>query len=512
MTKNEWRSKSESLDLKFDELNEQIEIMIRHIRGLRNEAWDLNTSVHEENDDVGSMTYDEEESDDSILDKDDHLSSTRSDDYHPHASIVRSKVRRGIKSKSSRTNKKTRIRSKTHKGPQGEKRGNHYTKKVAGQQSLEMYQSRGSKVSRKQSKKRKRISEVESLGRFSDNTLQGKKRRNGSGNRGEGVTAGLSASTAPRLNNSTGFEANSANGIIQDMDRLDSNANGMIQDIERADSSDNESQIDTVSPAPMITEDLIFEDLASFDTSQQREGNGESSIHTENLSINSICDQLSVEFPKNEEMSCKMLRQLPLILQNPHALSGNSHYISVFVFQTMLKLLHLNGASSLQDHVQTNSPTIGAFVELLLCLLNLLKQDLNVNLNEDDGTLFKLFAPSRKETIIDFIMLQMIDVLYSQLLPEEWGMTLNISNDALHLLKKLRDKIGSMVHLSERVIVLLLKKLNCQQWQRSTLLDQEGKWFVSSMTNEECSKFWIDEANIQGKCFWIRFSRFPFAS
>ena len=452
-------------------------MVLRDIRELLDDVRYTNITIttqydeYGDNDDEVSIQY---QNDDSFVENDLNLSSRRNSIYHhPHASIVRSRKCSNIKSNKAGDSSKRRKRSINNKI------GSKSTSKKPATKIKEVEDPKNSTT-----RKRKRAPKQAEQTR---QTVHRKKRNhiNESESRMEVSNSRQRSSHINRQDSPIG--SSTVEGEVNE-DSLD------------IESSNNEIDANLASD-PLITEDSIFEDLDIFNGSLPQQGHetNDTSDPLENQTVNEICDSLTVMFPTNEQMSCKCLRQLPVVLCNPYTLDGNAHYISAQVFQTIHKLLHLTGSFSLQELNQTESPHACLHVELFISLLKLLKQDLNTHLRESDGAIFDVFSPQRKNKTMEFIMLQIIDVLYSQLLPEEWGMPLIISNDFLDSLKKLRDELGTMLHLTEQAVYLLLKKFKRQQWQRSNHTTEGRKWYVSSISSDECSDFWKDSSTTQGE-------------
>lgn len=479
-TKNEWKTHIENLDLRFDQLDEEVESVLRDAHVLCKDVRSFNDYyTPKDNDVIGdTFSFDDEECDAEISDLHHGVPKKFSDNVqlHPYASIVR---KRKSRAKSDANCSKRRKSNKPFVKRKVESNFTRVDERCAGEQSCGGSSNRKSKKSTHETGSRfsqdksiryhvdgKKVSQsLHSRNRF-------EKRRRGSS---PSVYKGSTSISPPRISPQT-YET-----------ELESNA----------------EKIDTA--LPLLTEKIVFEDLSSTHQRMELNETEKADILFDDLSISVVCDKLSTKYPVEEHFCSSLLHRLPLLLNNPHVLDGNSHYVAVSIFETFLKIFQKHGAISLQEMIQVKSKVLLLHLKLLVCVFKILKQNLHSYLKKEDGLIFKVFSISGQCSIVEYIIMQLIDVLYSQLLPNEWGKPQMVPPVIYDMLKNLRDEVGSIVHLTEIVSKLLYKRFQCQKWQKSSIGDE--RWFVSSIDCEHTANFWMGISNdqAQGKCFLFYF-------
>ena len=89
-----------------------------------------------------------------------------------------------------------------------------------------------------------------------------------------------------------------------------------------------------------------------------------------------------------------------------------------------------------------------------------------------------IFTKEKQEFFLNFLVLQMVDALYSSILPSAWAIGTENCERVIHKLIPLRNALASCIPLVEAVCQCMIKSFACQQWRRS---QQKNSIFVSSL-------------------------------
>lgn len=457
ISKKYWKKQIDTLDLKFDELDKDVEAIVRHSRQL----WELAKAGYCDNAPDSLVNIYENFSDrDDVDDLNEYgadiLMASKHSDFHPHASKVRQKksrshvVIRGVKSTKGKR-RKIEIAIRGVGGDLSNKQKQNNREPDSG--TLVRKGDRKNTSSRTQSVNRK-------------------KRQNG-----ESMIRSNGRSTS--LNDTSFTHRTESNYLISD---------SQLDDRE----TDLSEEDETVRERPVgwLTEEKLFNELfASNDR-----GDCDSTRNADNAcTIREVCETLLAVYPTDTLGSISTLKRLPLLLNSPQLIVDcNAHDIAALVFDTLLQIFRDFGSISLQEIIQTRQDMVSNHIELLICTMKILKLNLQDHLMASDGIMYKIFTIHDEKSFVQLTMLQLLDVIYSQLLPKAWGDPSSVTSKVYVLLKRLRDSIGSLVHINEIASILLLKKLQCQKWQKS----KSNKWFVSSIPSELLSAYYTGCENI----------------
>ena len=304
LRKKEWKEIIENLDLMFDQLDRDVDSVVREARMLCEIAvneglYNVSKDSDENND---SLSVDRGESD-----KDDFQASTsissKQINLHPHANIVRNiqnTAGREFSGPKHQTRKRRKSTSRTEKSKH------------------KMNPSMAEKVqTNRHTRKRNK--------REQDMIFRSDRRKK---KRGKHQTRMVNASITNMFENSILLDKPKTLKTSRNI-RYGGNIRIAAEETE-SHSTDSESSVGL-----FITEERLFNDLITKDKRQQP---SESISNIDSLTINEVCDKLSVTYSTNEKLSIELLQQLPLLLENPHVLEGNAHYVSVLVFETLLRL------------------------------------------------------------------------------------------------------------------------------------------------------------------------------
>jgi len=97
-----------------------------------------------------------------------------------------------------------------------------------------------------------------------------------------------------------------------------------------------------------------------------------------------------------------------------------------------------------------------------------------------------VFIRERQECFLNFLVLQMVDALYSISLPSAWALEIENRERVTHELIPLRNALAQSIPLVEAVSRCVIQSLGCQQWRKSQLNNHP---FVSSLDPISWSDF-----------------------
>lgn len=189
---------------------------------------------------------------------------------------------------------------------------------------------------------------------------------------------------------------------------------------------------------------------------------------TNGSSVVDLCRQFRGCYPANLSSSRDCLADLTTAILCTSLHDLQKHAV-ITVYQTFLYIFQTK-CSTLLDILQTN-PLVASFhMKCWSLVFRMIEKKHSAKLSTDDGLIFKVFA---NHTILaNNLLFQVIDVLYSQLLWEEWGHTPILSVGAFDDLRSLCISIGSVVPLLP-IVCGLITKLGTQRWYISSSNDRK---------------------------------------
>ncbi len=456
ISKKHWKKQIDTLDLKFDELDKDVEAIVRHSRRL----WELaKTGYCDDAPDSLDNIYESFSDNDDVDDINEYsvndLMTSKNSDLHPHASKVRQKRSRshvffrGIKSDKRKRRKIERV----IRGVSGDLSNNQkQNNREPNLGTLGRKGDRNNTTSRTQS------------------VVNRKKRQNQ-----ESMTRSNERSTS--LNETSLANRTESNDLIGGR-HLDDKGDARETDLFEEDENVSEP------PVGWLTEEKLFNEL--FTSNYSGDSDNTKKVD-KSCTIREVCNTLLASYSTDILGSISTLKRLPLLLNSQQLIvDSNAHDIAALVFETLLQIFKDFGSISLQEIIQTRQDMVANHVELLICTMKVLKLNLQDHLVASDGIMYKIFTINSEKSIVQFTTLQLLDVIYSQLLPKAWGDPTSVTSEVYVLLKRLRDSIGSLVHINEIASILLLKRLQCQKWQKS----KSNKWFVSSIPSGMSSVYY----------------------
>ena len=211
-----------------------------------------------------------------------------------------------------------------------------------------------------------------------------------------------------------------------------------------------------------------------------------------------MCEMLALCYVDDKTKASELLKEIPISFIKE---KGDKRKSILGIFRIILSLLQKYGAKSLQEMIQTmEEEYVIVHMNLLICIAKLLKLNAHSYLFDDDGLMYQLFTTRGPKCILELLVLQMIDVLYSHLLPDCWGKPKLMSRTIYKSFLSLRDTIANVTHLTELVSFSLSARFGCQQWRKAipshgqNNYNENEKWFVSALDSDGLSKLFENDA------------------
>lgn len=233
--------------------------------------------------------------------------------------------------------------------------------------------------------------------------------------------------------------------------------------------------------------------------------------------LSELCQEMKECYPSRMQSCQNVLHALTAsILSKSLEGDGITKDEVVTVLQALLHVLQRK-CTTLLDILQTN-PEVASLQMDCWCLVFRMfeKKLLHGKIVQDDGILYQIFGKHSTTFLAKHMLLQVIDVLYSQLLWEEYGQTATFDNQVFDQLRSLCRRIESIVPLFPTVCDLLSLKFGKLSWHKSLTIEQkenelENMLFVSAIDPEMHMKF-IQSGDLpeptQGVCVCLLFDDF----
>ena len=174
-------------------------------------------------------------------------------------------------------------------------------------------------------------------------------------------------------------------------------------------------------------------------------------------------NDLERNIPTSLSEYCNLLCRMELEL-------SKKGYMNSFLHKAYSMLVS-RGSRIIQDMVASNDAELSPHIRLLsLCV-----RSLNFVSNDD---LPVIFTERRRDNFLDFLVLQMVDALYSIHLPSAWDLKIQDRQRVMHELTTLRNALAESIPLSEAVSRCVVQSFGCQQWRKN---NQNNHLFVSAV-------------------------------
>ena len=174
-------------------------------------------------------------------------------------------------------------------------------------------------------------------------------------------------------------------------------------------------------------------------------------------------NDLERNIPTSLSEYCNLLCRMELEL-------SKKGYMNSFLHKAY-NMLVSRGSRIIQDMVASNDAELSPHIRLLsLCV-----RSLNFVSNDD---LPVIFTERRRDNFLDFLVLQMVDALYSINLPSAWDLKIQDRQRVMHELTTLRNALAESIPLVEAVSRCVVQSFGCQQWRKN---NQTNHLFVSAV-------------------------------
>ena len=236
-----------------------------------------------------------------------------------------------------------------------------------------------------------------------------------------------------------------------------------------------------------LSADVLFDNLQAQCSNMSEE----QPMHpNDDRSLHDLCQELQDSFPNNLDSCHNVLAAL-----TSHIVSKGDHELHrqeiILLFQALLSVLQRK-CTTLLDIIQTNPEVASVHMDCWCLIFRMFEKKLNNELGEEDGIINKIFC--KRTSMAGYILLQIVDVLYSQLLWEEYGQTPPFHNSVFDQLRVLCVRIGAVVPLLPLVCDILISKLSKPKWHKSLTVEQKENelakvLFVSALDPEMHKRF-----------------------
>ncbi|KAL7550960.1 hypothetical protein ACHAWF_014162, partial [Thalassiosira exigua] len=244
-----------------------------------------------------------------------------------------------------------------------------------------------------------------------------------------------------------------------------------------------------LSSRPPIPDSLSAEALFSFLSRRRVDAITEAGEETGaqpvgSRSLSELCQVLKDSYPSRLESSQETLTALKaLVTSRSETLETDD---IVLLFGALYNSAFKTRCTTLLDVVQAEPEAAVIQVECWCLAFRMIAGKMNSKLREGDGILYKTFGRGAVTKLADLVVLQVIDVLYSQLLWEEYGKTPTFDDRVFGSLRTLCGQIGEISPLLPRACGLLMNRFGNLAWHQSLANQQKENeldkvFFVSAI-------------------------------
>ena len=213
-----------------------------------------------------------------------------------------------------------------------------------------------------------------------------------------------------------------------------------------------------------LSPDLLFDSISTDGTIDEEH------VHWDDgKSLGELCKDLQDSHPANIQACRNSLISLTKLVQS----NENDHLDKdevIRLFQILLSILQRK-CTTLLDIIQTNPEVASLQIDCWCLIFRMLEKRSNGKLGQDDGVVYKIFG--KQSLLAKHILIQILDVFYSQLLWEEYGQTPSFHNRIFDQLRLLCTRIGRIVPLLPTVCGLLMSKFTKARWYKSLTIEHK---------------------------------------
>jgi len=212
-----------------------------------------------------------------------------------------------------------------------------------------------------------------------------------------------------------------------------------------------------------LSPDLLFDSISTDRTVDEEQ------VHwDDSKSLGELCKDLQDSHPNNIQACRNSLISLTKLIQSKENDQLDKDEV-IRLFQILLSILQRK-CTILLDIIQTNPEVAYLQIDCWCLIFRMLEKKLNGKLVQDDGV-YKIFG--KQSLLAKHILIQILDVFYSQLLWEEYGQTPSFHNRIFDQLRLLCIRIGRIVPLLPTVCGLLMSKFTKARWYKSLTIEHK---------------------------------------
>ena len=311
---------------------------------------------------------------------------------------------------------------------------------------------------------------------YSRNKTQANNRRNNAHNDTRGLTH-----SQIHTSRSDGTETNAQHGVRADMRHPSQSWKEQQDDLARR------HLIEPPLPMSLSTAN-IFQSLASVVKVPVHEYINQTlpSSQLANGGVSYLCSAIAENYPNDIKACWGLVSDLL-----PHVQKDLSDEDSCLIFRAMLAIFQKR-CSTFLDLLCFNTEEGCLHIKCWTLVFKMIQHKLHNRLEEKDGLAFSIFKNSA--VLVNHILHQMIDCLYSQLLWQEWGAIERFNEQIINCFAELRDDIGAVSPLPKLVADIIRVKFGPQNWHRSKMTDEKENdrskmYFVSAINPDDHAQF-----------------------
>ena len=168
------------------------------------------------------------------------------------------------------------------------------------------------------------------------------------------------------------------------------------------------------SESDTFLEELLFQDLDSNhneDVTSVIQSNKNIFVNSTRRNVFEQCSELSELYPSSSDRCGAILKEIPLhFIESSHFENASA---AVTVFGFLLKIFRSHCSSSLLAMIYNEIEMIECHMKICICLIHLFQNKAHSYLVKEDGHVYNFFTVTGYKSVVERIILQLIDVVYS---------------------------------------------------------------------------------------------------
>ena len=168
------------------------------------------------------------------------------------------------------------------------------------------------------------------------------------------------------------------------------------------------------SASDTFLEEFLFQDLDSNhneDVTSVIQPNKDIFVNSTRRNVFEQCSELSELYPSSSDRCGAILKEIPLyFIDSSHSENASA---AVTVFGFLLKIFRSHCSSSLLAMIYNEIEMIECHMKICICLIHLFQNKAHSYLVKEDGHVYNFFTGTSYKSVVERIILQLIDVVYS---------------------------------------------------------------------------------------------------